>query len=157
MGFSRAAKERGLLAIAKDGSWLGLATGRDGATLKELQDVAYRRQSIEWGAVKHGIRSEISNANDVLFPPLFMDAAGEIKEWFIITEPSGVGDVLATGMIDVRGYIDLQDGSEILPALAPVGQKDFAVRYRAAYPRPRAGEDMMLPAGSIVLFIKEES
>lgn len=152
---SRAAKERALRGMVGDGLWLGLATGRDGSSLRELQDIGYRRQPVTFGDVTHGARSEIANKAELHFPPMATDAGGELKEWFLITTPSGAGDVVATGKTAVYSYVDLTDGATLLPSEAPVGQKDFSVRYRAVYPRPRAGEQMVIPAGNIVLYIEE--
>ena len=151
MGLSRAAKERALQAIVGNGAYVGLAMGREGNQLQELQDVAYRRQKVTFGPAEHGQVTAIRSVSVANFPPLQFSAPADVTEWFLIDAESGGGTVLATGKIAPRGYIDIDTGQTYTfeeGAKATGNLRTYGLR-------PLAGEEVTLRAGEIVLYFED--
>ena len=157
MTLSRAAKERGLKAIVATPVWPGLATSRKGGSLTEVGDLAYRRQPVTFAEPSTAVdRVEMCSAASVQFPPWATDS-NELKEWFLIDSEQGDGTVLATGAMEPRGYV-LGDEYLVKSAVEALetGRKDaFLAAARVIYPRPLAGEGLIIEQGKVILFLKD--
>lgn len=153
MGLSKDARDRALRGIVAGKLWLGLAWSVEGKTVREVDDLGYRRQAVTFGDPSHEVsRSTVAINKSVAFPPFMSDAPFEIHNWFLIDAASGGGKVIATGQLDPLWMVDGAGKAYTLAEAA--GRKDKLTPF---YPRPLAGMGTDVAAGDIWLYIEEGS